>query len=218
MELLTSGDEQAFAHVVFAHGAGAPMDSEFMEEMSGLLNGHGLQVSRFEFPYMQKRRVDGKRRPPDRIPKLIDCFLEAMKGVQPQQLVLIGGKSMGGRVASLVAAELSIGSAQSAGKIDGWFALGYPFHPPGKPEKLRIQHLPEITVPGLILQGSRDPFGNESEDLRKHLPNSTQLTWIPDGNHDLVPRKRSGIEKLDNWQMAAEQLAMLAKAFRQPGK
>jgi len=174
--------------ILLAHGAGAGMDSDFMESFACGLADRGFQVLRFEFPYMAARRQDGKRRPPDRAPKLMDAFRAAIAEVRekhkPAKLI-IGGKSMGGRIASMIAAE-------DAGTCDGLLLLGYPFHPPGKPEKLRTAHLGDITVPTLLVQGERDPFGGRALVDTLDLPGTFTPFWATDGNHDLSPRKASG--------------------------
>ncbi len=187
--------------LLLAHGAGAPMDSDFMTDMAGLLAGFGIQVVRFEFAYMQARRADGKRRPPPRMPGLIEEFRRVISRF-PDTAVFIGGKSMGGRVASMIAAD-----PQSGTDIAGLVCLGYPFHPPGKPDSLRTQHLPEIKRPALIVQGERDPFGNKDDVSGYNLPENMQVFWSAFGNHDLAPPKRSGRTVEENRGAAAKAVA-----------
>ncbi len=184
--------------LVLAHGAGAPMDSGFMNEMTGLLAQRGVRVVRFEFAYMAARRVDGKRRPPPRLPGLIEEFREVVSQFRAGPL-FIGGKSMGGRVASMIAADPQPGES-----VAGLVCLGYPFHPPGKPEKLRTQHLPSIRCRSLIVQGERDPFGNVADVSGYELPGQMQVFWSRFGNHDLVPPKKSGLTGPENWALAAQ--------------
>lgn len=179
---LEDGPKEAPVTLLLAHGAGAPMDSPFMTEIAAQLGAKGWRVLRFEFPYMVKRREDGRKRPPDPAEKLQAAFREAVQAAGPGPLVL-GGKSMGGRMASLVADGL--GAA-------GLICLGYPFHPPGKPEKLRTAHLEALKTPALILQGERDPFGTAEEVPGYRLSPSIDVVWVRDGNHDLKPRKASG--------------------------
>ena len=174
---------RAIGTLVLAHGAGAPMDSPFMETMAALLSGRGVHVRRFEFPYMAKRREDGKKRPPDREPALLAAWPEAIADSGDPASLFIGGKSMGGRMASLIADDAGVA---------GLVCLGYPFHPPGKPDRLRTAHLETLTTPALILQGTRDPFGTPDEASEWHLSGSIDLLAIPDGNHDLKPRVKSG--------------------------
>src|SRR5207253_2019222 len=139
--------------LILAHGAGAPMDSSFMSDMAARLAGRGISVLRFEFPYMAQRRLDGGRRPPDPAPKLLECWREVYTQVRRHVAgrLVIGGKSMGGRMASLLADEL---------QADALVCLGYPFYAVGKPEKPRVEHLAELRTPTLIVQGERDALGN----------------------------------------------------------
>jgi uncharacterized protein len=194
---LFNGPKTSEKTVVLAHGAGAPMDSEFMNVIATGLAGHGLRVARFEFPYMIKRRDDGKRRPPDRAPVLLQAYLEVAAELGPANLI-VGGKSMGGRIASMIADEAGVA---------GLVCLGYPFHPPGKPEKLRTEHLAELKTPALILQGERDPFGKRDEAEGYTLSKSITMDFLPDGDHDLKPRKASGRTGAENWADAVDRIA-----------
>lgn len=189
--------------LVLAHGAGAPMDSEFMNRITALLSARGIRVIRFEFPYMAERRASGKKRPPDRAPKLLAHYGEVLDRVAGDGPVFIGGKSMGGRMATLLAAERSVA---------GVCVLGYPFHPPGKPERLRTEHLPRINAPVLICQGERDPLGRREEVESLPLPDTVRLHWLADGDHDLKPRKASGYRHEDNLVSAADAIAALMDA------
>ncbi len=201
-DFLTDGPQDAPATLLLAHGAGAPMDSPFMAEIARLVADKGWRVLRFEFPYMAERRRDGRKRPPNPAPRLLDAFREAIAeatapaGPGGGKLVL-GGKSMGGRMASLIADE-----AGAAGLV----CLGYPFHPPGKPEKLRTAHLETLKTPALILQGERDPFGTAEEVPGYGLSPAIQVTWLKDGNHDLKPRKVSGWSHEEALAFAAERI------------
>jgi hypothetical protein len=159
------------------------MDSAFMDAMAEMVAGARIQVIRFEFEYMAKRREDGTRRGPDRAPKLITRFKEVLNLVGPADEVVIGGKSMGGRMASMMADE--VGAA-------GVVCLGYPFHPPGKPERLRTAHLETLKTPTLIVQGTRDRLGTEEELGSYSLSPSIELAWMGDGDHSFKPRKKSG--------------------------
>lgn len=194
---LIDGPENAPLTLALAHGAGAPMDAPFMTAMAAGLAGHGLRVVRFEFPYMAARRRDGRKRPPDPQARLIETWRAVISALGPERLV-IGGKSMGGRMASLVAGEAG---------VRGLVCLSYPFHPPGKPERLRTAHLAGISTPTLIVQGTRDPFGTPGEVAGYDLAPCIRLAWIEDGNHDLVPRKASGRTREQNWQAAAAAVA-----------
>lgn len=183
--MLMVNGEQYEKTCIFAHGAGAPMDSAFMENLAQGLAQQGIKVVRFEFPYMQERRMNGKKRPPNRQPELIECFSSVL-AEQSGPCVLMG-KSMGGRMASILASEQPDNS-----KILGVLALGYPFHPQGKPEKLRIDHLPDIKVPMAIVQGTRDALGNREEVEQLPIPSCLEFLWLEDGDHDLKPRVKSG--------------------------
>jgi predicted alpha/beta-hydrolase family hydrolase len=159
----------------------------------------GMRVARFDFPYMQRARAEGRRRPPDRLPVLLQSMGHAIDGVLATgvaaERLLIGGKSMGGRVASLLADE-----RRPAGLV----CLGYPFHPPGKPQRLRTEHLATLRTPTLICQGERDPFGRRDEVSGYVLSPAVRLAWLPDGEHSFKPRKASGHSEAEN----------LAKAVR----
>lgn len=182
--------------LVLAHGAGAPMDSDFMNEVTSRLSKRGIRVIRFEFPYMAERRTTGKKRPPDRAPRLVAHFNQVLDELGDGP-VYIGGKSMGGRMATLVATER---------EVAGVCVLGYPFHPPGKPEKIRLEHLPDVRCPVLICQGERDALGNREQVTGYNLPDSVELIWCPDGDHSLKPCKVSGVSLAENLDMATDAL------------
>ncbi len=182
--------------LLLAHGAGAPMDSEFMQSMAAGLAEQGVTVVRFEFPYMQARRVDGKKRPPNAQGALLAHFSEVLALIKSQWpgRVALGGKSMGGRMASLLVDQA---------EVDALVCLGYPFHPPGKPEKLRTAHLASLATPGLIVQGERDPFGKRAEVEGYALSPALTVQWLNSGDHDFKPLKSSGLTQADNLQQAA---------------
>jgi predicted alpha/beta-hydrolase family hydrolase len=207
---LTAGPANAKAHILLAHGAGAAMTSPFLESIARQLTERGLKVSRFEFAYMAARREGGKRRPPPRAELLVPEYRRAVEELRAQgasaQKLLIGGKSLGGRVASLAADELF-----AAGLIDGLVCLGYPFHPPGKPENLRTAHLEELRCPTLIVQGERDPFGARAEVESYRLSPEIRFTWAGDGDHDLGPRGGSGFTRAGNLALAADAVAAFAR-------
>ena len=182
---------------IFAHGAGAGMEHEFMSAVAKGLAEKGIQVVRFNFPYMVKRAEDGKKRPPDRAPKLLEAYQSVIKEFADKPVV-IGGKSMGGRMASLLAEESDVAAVA---------CLGFPFHPPGKPEKYKGEHLASVTKPLLILQGERDTFGKQEEFAEFQLSDSINVTFLPDGDHSFKPRKRSGYTEEGNIQLAVERLA-----------
>jgi len=196
--MLTNGPAKGTCTIVLAHGAGAPMDHEFMTIVAEGLADHGFRVVRFEFPYMALRRQTGKKRPPDREPVLRKTWLDVIESLGPPESIIIGGKSMGGRIASLIADE-----AQVAGLV----CLGYPFHPTGKPDKLRTAHLKSLAIPALILQGERDAFGNREEVSTYDLADSVQIHWLPGGDHSFKPRKSSGLSEQKNWDEAITAIA-----------
>ena len=184
MDLLTTGPATAQATLMLAHGAGAAMDSEWMNKVADGLGKAGLRVIRFEFAYMAARR-QGERKPPPKAEKVMPEYVAAIDDLGPTSgPLLIGGKSMGGRVASMIAdAEFA------AGRIAGLLCLGYPFHPPGRPQQLRTAHLPGLKTPTLICQGTRDEFGDRYEVGDYGLSDEIEVFWLEDGDHDLKPRK-----------------------------
>ncbi|TVU63741.1 alpha/beta fold hydrolase [Vibrio atlanticus] len=186
---------------IFAHGAGAGMDHEFMQSVAKGLALKEIRVIRFNFPYMIKRAEDGKRRPPDRAPKLLEAYQEIIEQVDADKLV-IGGKSMGGRMASHLS-ELD--------KVAAMACLGFPFHPPGKPEKYKGEHLAELAKPCLILQGERDTFGKREEFEGFDLSDSIRVEFIPDGDHSFKPRKSSGYTEQQNIALTVEKLSAFIK-------
>ena len=179
--------------LLLAHGAGAPMDSAFMEHLAADIAAAGLKVARFEFPYMAAQREDGRKRPPNRMPVLLDAFREAC--AQCEGPVYVAGKSMGGRVASMLADELGARAA---------VCFGYPFHPPRKPEKTRTAHLLAIETPTLIIQGTRDPFGKPDEVSGYGLGARVAVHWLDTGDHDFMPLKSSGQTQQQLISQAAE--------------
>ncbi|MCA9071437.1 MAG: dienelactone hydrolase family protein [Planctomycetaceae bacterium] len=192
--LLIDGLDQASFTLILAHGAGSGMDTDFMNTVAAGIANNGFRVVRFEFPYMVKRRETGQKRPPDREPILRETWFNVIEQVKTEKFV-VGGKSMGGRIASLVADEVG---------ATGLVCLGYPFHPTGNPDKLRIEHLKSISTPTLILQGERDPFGNDDEVMGYDLSSQVQIHWLPDGDHSFKPRKRSGRSWEDNLEESVE--------------
>jgi len=212
MQLLIDGDEAAASTFLMAHGAGAAMDSAGMNALVGPLVSRGIRVVRFEFGYMAARR-EGVRKPPPRADTLAPEYRDAVAAVReagPIGSLLIGGKSMGGRVASVVADELA-----DLGYIDGLVCLGYPFHPPEKPEQLRTAHLHALRTPTLICQGTRDPFGTRDEVPDYGLSPAIEVLWLEDGDHDLRPRKAiSGRSYAENLDQTADAVAAFAARVR----
>jgi predicted alpha/beta-hydrolase family hydrolase len=165
------------------------MDSPFMARVARELAAGGVRVVRFEFPYMAARRSGGGRRAPDREPVLRGAWLEVVSGFRDSARLVIGGKSMGGRIASLVADEAG---------VSGLVCLGYPFHPPGQPQRLRTAHLEGLRTPALIVQGTRDAFGTREEVLEYRLAPGVRIHWIEQGDHSWKPPARSGRTEAQN--------------------
>lgn len=200
-EFLVTGPEDAETTLLFAHGAGAGMDSAAMTAATAAIVATGIRVVRFEFAYMAGRR-DGVRKPPPKADTLVDEYRAAAAAVKVSGKLVIGGKSMGGRVASMVADELS-----ATGAIGGLFCLGYPFHPPDKPAQLRTAHLEKLVTPALICQGTRDVFGTRGEVPGYRLSDSIRIVWFEDGDHDLRPRKAiSGFTAAQHLKTMADEL------------
>lgn len=194
---LTNGPAKAPLILALAHGAGAPMDSDWMNTVAGAIAEAGFRVVRFEFPYMAERRDDGKKRPPNPQRILLETWQAVIDNLGAARLV-IGGKSMGGRMASLIADEAG---------VRGLVCLGYPFHPPGRPEKLRTEHLADLKTPALICQGERDPFGTTDDVAGYTLSPAIRVHWAPDGDHGLKPRKKSGYTEAGNIAAAVDAIA-----------
>ena len=197
MEMLIDGPAGTKYTMVLTHGAGAPMDSPFMETIASGLAKRGLRCVRFEFPYMQERRRSGRRRSPDSSAKLQACWLEVIEELGSRESLVIGGKSLGGRVASMV--------ADGAG-VAGLVCLGYPFHAPGRPENPRTGHLEALETPTLILQGTRDALGGPSEIASYSLSPAIRLVYLEDGDHSFKPRKSSGRTVEQNLEQAVGEI------------
>ena len=201
-KFLTTGPKAAHLRFLCAHGAGAGMEGPFLDTIAALLAERGIAVWRFEFAYMAARREGGSRKPPPKAERLMDEYRAAVAALPAGGRLLIGGKSMGGRVASLVADELF-----AQGRIAGLVCLGYPFHPPKKPEQLRTAHLEALACPALIVQGERDPFGTRAEVEAVRLSPVIEFCWAGDGDHDLGPRGASGLTRKGNLAAAADAIA-----------
>lgn len=199
--------EARLGRLLIAHGAGAGQDSEFMRGIRRSLAEKGVQTLAIEFAYMQRMRDENRRRPPPGVERLVEemmqwCDIVSQAGLPPPWL---GGKSLGGRVASLLAAR--DGAA-------GLALCGYPFHPPGKPERTRLAHWPSIACPVLVVQGSRDPFGDRDEIARYDLPGNARVHFLEDGDHDWKPRKRSGRTQPQLIDEGARAIATMMAASR----
>ena len=202
--MIIDGTANARTRLILAHGSGSDMNSMFMNKVAREISSHiriegGFSVVRFNFPYMDSIIKSGKKRPPDRADKLIECYtnIVTQQIEDGAQSLFIGGKSMGGRIASMM--------CDSEPMIKGLVCLGYPFHPPAKPDKLRTEHLYKLQTPCLICQGERDIFGNKKEVPGYKLPDNFRIHWVNDGDHSFVPRKNSAITEAENINQASKQ-------------
>lgn len=175
-DLLWTGPEGG-PTLVLGHGAGAAMDSVGMNQLADALASRGIRTARFEFAYMAARR-QGVRKPPPRAETLAGEYLAAVAAAGGAPY--IGGRSMGGRVATLVADELA---------APGVVCFGYPFHPPAKPQQLRTAHLEHLRTPLLVVQGTRDEFGTRDEVEGYALSPAVEIVWVEGANHGLSTKK-----------------------------
>jgi predicted alpha/beta-hydrolase family hydrolase len=186
MNSMTDGPADAPLTFLFAHGAGGAMDTSFMNIVAQGIAEHGIRVVRFEFPYMAARRTSQKKGgAPDRQPVLLDTFRRVVEQHGGGAKVVVGGKSMGARMASMIADEVG---------ARGLVCFGYPFHPPGKPEQTRTAHLAELRTPALILQGTRDAFGTRADVSSYTLSPAIRIEWMEGGDHSLKGRVPEAIE------------------------
>jgi uncharacterized protein len=173
--VIVDGPDDAKHTYILAHGAGAGMRSAMLTTLARLLGEHGIRVIRFEFPYMEQR----KKGPPDRQPVLLDTWRRVVEEHGGGARLAIGGQSMGGRMASMIADQVGARAL---------VCFSYPWHPPGKPEQPRVAHLAELRTPALILQGTRDPFGSPEEVKSYRLSPSIRVEWLEGGDHSLRGR------------------------------
>ena len=199
-EVIREGAVDAPVRILLAHGAGAGMEHAFLAELSRLLAGPDIEVVRFNFPYMTRRAQDGKRRPPDRQPILLAHWREMVREFAHPRLFL-AGKSMGGRIAAEISDEIYC-EMNAAGLL----ILGYPFHPPARPDRWRGEVLKQIKTPTLLLQGERDTFGSRVELADFPFSSAVLVHWLTDGDHGFKPRKSSGLCEQDNLQQAASRI------------
>lgn len=193
IDIQSDGSESAETSLILAHGAGAGMDSDFMAFVATRIAARGFRVVRFDFPYMVQRRITGKRSPPNRMPVLLDSFRQVFNSLSGP--VVVGGKSMGGRVASMLADELN---------ASGLICFGYPFHPAGKPDQLRVENLRHLQTPALFIQGTRDRLGSHEEVSTYPLSSIIEMLWLEDGDHSFKPLKKSGFSQQQHWLRAVE--------------
>lgn len=185
---------------VFAHGAGAGPDSEFMQGISANLEQKGHKVHRFAFPYWQIIEQSGKKLPPDKQNVLDAAFVAEVarvcEGCEDIPLVVMG-KSMGARVAFRCADKVNAIAA---------IGLGFPFHPPGKQDKHRLAELENSRERNLIVHGTSDPFGKPDWLAEQKLPENLEIHWVEGGSHDLLRPKRSGLTSADSWQLISREI------------
>lgn len=188
--ILINGPKEAKNILILAHGAGAPMDSVFMNTISDGLNKNQIMTIRFEFPYMSKRRM-GKNSFPDNIVILCDFYKNLfmqIKKIYPKKNIWIGGKSMGGRISAIISTYID---------IKGVVVFGYPFHPIKNIDKLRLSCLKDEGPPILIIQGTRDKFGNRNEVKKYKINKKNEIYWIEGGDHSFNTLKKSPISYED---------------------
>ena len=210
-DILWTRDERARATFVFAHGAGGPMDGSFMNRVAEGLAARGLAVARFEFPYMAMRRTSGRKPPAPKAATLSPAYRAAIEAVvaAPECVgpVVIGGKSMGGRVAAITAGE------PLDPRVVAVACLGYPFHPPNRPTELRLEPLRGARLPTLVLQGDRDEYGSRAEVEALDVGRNARFVWIEDGSHDFGPRGASPATLKTNIAAACDALADFVLGF-----
>ncbi len=210
-DLLWTRADDARATLLLAHGAGAPMDAPFMTRIAEGLAARGVAVARFEFAYMAKRRTTGKKFPPIKAERAVPEFRAAIETVlaAPERVgpLVIGGKSMGGRVAAIAACE-ALDPA-----VAGVVCLGYPFHGPGRPEEIRLAPLQGGLLPTLIVQGERDDFGSRAEVETLDVGARARFAWIEDGSHDFGPRGASPATLKGNIAVACDAAAAFVLGF-----
>ena len=202
--ILINGPKEAKNILLLAHGAGAPMDSMFMNTISDGLNNNGIITFRFEFPYMEKRR-SGKNTFPDKLDVLCDFYKKIyfnIKKANPDKNIWLGGKSMGGRVSTLISRSLD---------IKGVIVFGYPFHPINKLDKLRLKSLQLSGPPILIIQGTRDKFGTITEVKKYKIHKNNTIFWIKDGDHSYNTLKKSELSSKDAIVQAYNEASIFIK-------
>ena len=207
-KIIYTPHKETIARLILAHGAGAGNRHEFMESFASQLAKTGIEVHSINFPYMQMAYELDKKRPPNANAQLAAYYKSLVLELSSDLPLFIAGKSMGGRIASQILTDKEVEE-----KVSGCFVLGYPFTPPGKPEKLpdRTKHFSDIKTPVLILQGERDTFGSKELLSKITLPKVFSVEWITSGDHSFKPLKKSGVTLEDNIESAV----MLANRFIQ---
>lgn len=193
-EFLLDRSPAPVARLLLAHGAGASAESAFLSQLAGQLAQLGIEVWRFNFAYMAKT-VAGQKQPPTRVARLQDELMSIISRLPDDLPLFVGGKSMGGRVATLCCAAKSATPMQwqlCQDKVTGVLVFGYPFCPPAKKAlgiAARVEHFSSLGKPVLIVQGERDEFGGKAELGNWHWP-AVEIKWLAEGNHDLATLKK----------------------------
>jgi len=190
---------------VFAHGAGGNMNDRGVLQTAKVLRDRGLGVVRFNFLYKEKK--SGR---PDPMPRLKDCLSAVIARVREElepKTLIIGGRSMGGRAASMLAADGVV--------CDGLLLLAYPLHPPGKPDQLRDAHLPAIKVPVICFNGTRDPFCTPAlmEEVLKRVTTDWEMHWVDGADHSFHVPKSAGKTDGEVLESIADTIAAWVKKF-----
>jgi uncharacterized protein len=192
--------DQIDVTLILGHGAGADPNSDFMTSFAAGIAMRGVNAVTFNFLYTEQGL-----RVPDSNSTLEACYTAVIEAVRRKKIgrgtLVIGGKSLGGRIASQIAA--------AGANVEGLVFLGYPLHPPGKKDQLRAKHLPAIKVPMLFVQGSRDPFGTPDElrPIINELKTSADLYVVEGGDHSFKVLKRAGITQEDTYKAVLDEIA-----------
>jgi len=198
VSLIKNGPGNSSHVVVFAHGAGTAMDAAPLQRVATGLGQIGIDVVRFEFPYMHARRMGDVDRKPDADEILAGCFVDVIKKIDHPGKLVVGGWSLGGRIAVQIAKD--VGAAAVV-------CVSYPFHPNRDPsDRLAVDRLQASELPALIVQGTRDSFGNQQQVRGYRLAQHVQVYWLQDANHALLPRERSGFTASQHLEDAITQL------------
>ena len=203
--ILLKGPKEGKNILLLAHGAGAPMDSIFMRTISKGLNENGIITIRFEFPYMAKRRL-GKKSFPDKIPVLCEFYTSLyyqIKKLYPNKKIWLSGKSMGGRVSTIVSKSID---------VEGVVVFGYPFHPINNIDNIRLDNLQLDGPPILIIQGTRDKFGNIEEVKKYNINKKNFIYWLNEGDHSFNTLKKSSISTQKSIQKACDIASLFIKS------
>jgi len=199
IEYPAAASNRAAVSLILGHGAGAGQTSGFIVEFAAALAARGIDIVTFNFLY-----AEHGRRVPDPNARLEACFRAVIEAVRQRKstTLAIGGKSMGGRIASQVAAG-------GAGELAGLVFLGYPLHPPGKPERLRTAHLHDVRAPMLFVQGSRDAFGTPSElqPIITRIEPPADLYVVEGGDHSFRVPKRAGMGQQEVYDRVQDRIA-----------